>query len=410
MLNLLVISQPPYRKGGVSSQLRWLCSALTETGHYHPTVLCIGSFLPEGVNWDSGTLVCSSPELRKFNVHGIDTLMNLCRLPTLGGRVKRLRDSFMAVHSSFDGVQVVSGGNLEGLGPAEAGRDFLLWIATTMDSEFNSLVLREGTLKQKVIRLLYMAERERLRRWENFVFAKARSVLAISPFTMNLVIQSYPFLNGRCKWVPIPVSTADKDPASIRPKVGRVIFAGAVNSARKGLAALMRAIALAREELPHIKLVVIGGTIGFRLRRLATNLNICDCMENPGRIPNTSIEFAQADVMVIPSLQEGLNIAGLEAMAHGVPVISTRCGGPECYVIENETGLLTPINDPRAMSKSIIRIVKDRVLRERLGKAARLVVQDVYAPERIVKMFIREHERVLGLPLRRSFAGAGRPL
>ena len=75
------------------------------------------------------------------------------------------------------------------------------------------------------------------------------------------------------------------------------------------------------------------------------------------------------DLFVIPSHQEGLCIAALEAMACGVPVVSTRCGGPEDFVIPGQTGELVP-HESEAMASAIARICKDESLRHQLSKGA----------------------------------------
>jgi glycosyltransferase involved in cell wall biosynthesis len=76
------------------------------------------------------------------------------------------------------------------------------------------------------------------------------------------------------------------------------------------------------------------------------------------------------DVFVVPSHQEGLCIAALEAMACGCPVVSTRCGGPEEFVLNDETGFLVDA-DPVEMADAILRILRAPKLRRRLGTAAR---------------------------------------
>jgi glycosyltransferase involved in cell wall biosynthesis len=88
----------------------------------------------------------------------------------------------------------------------------------------------------------------------------------------------------------------------------------------------------------------------------------------------------------VPSHQEGLCIAALEAMACGIPVVSTRCGGPEEFVIDDETGHLVGF-DAGLMADAIIAIVDDRARRERLGNGARERVLQHYATAQAERVF-----------------------
>lgn len=81
------------------------------------------------------------------------------------------------------------------------------------------------------------------------------------------------------------------------------------------------------------------------------------------------------DIFVIPSHQEGLCISALEAMACGIPVISTRCGGPEEYVIPLKTGYLVDFR-PESLASAILEIGSDRELRSQLSERCRKWVEE----------------------------------
>jgi glycosyltransferase involved in cell wall biosynthesis len=90
--------------------------------------------------------------------------------------------------------------------------------------------------------------------------------------------------------------------------------------------------------------------------------------------------YREIDVFAIPSRQEGLCIAGIEAMASGVPIVSTRCGGPEDYVCPGKTGLLVGFESD-AIADAIVAIAQDRVLRNAMSANARAAAERQYAPE-----------------------------
>ena len=75
------------------------------------------------------------------------------------------------------------------------------------------------------------------------------------------------------------------------------------------------------------------------------------------------------DIYVIPSYQEGICIAGLEAMASGCPVISTKCGGPEDFVFHKKNGLLVDF-DKNSLTNAIVKLCSDRKIRNEYSNEA----------------------------------------
>jgi glycosyltransferase involved in cell wall biosynthesis len=92
------------------------------------------------------------------------------------------------------------------------------------------------------------------------------------------------------------------------------------------------------------------------------------------------------DLFILASHQEGLCISALEAMACGVPVVSTRCGGPEEFVLPGETGSLVGF-DAQEMARAIEAILENRELRSRLSKGARALIENRYTSNRAESVF-----------------------
>ena len=92
------------------------------------------------------------------------------------------------------------------------------------------------------------------------------------------------------------------------------------------------------------------------------------------------------DVFVIPSFQEGLCISALEAMASGCPVVTTRCGGPEEFVIDGDTGRVVDF-EPNDMASAIMELVSDRVLRKSIALRARAYIEQRYSPAMAKQVF-----------------------
>ena len=88
--------------------------------------------------------------------------------------------------------------------------------------------------------------------------------------------------------------------------------------------------------------------------------------------------LAAADVVALPSHQEGLGVAALEAMAAGRAVVASRVGGLAEVVVHERTGLLVPPGDPPALAAALARLARDPALRARLGAAGRDLVRARY--------------------------------
>jgi glycosyltransferase involved in cell wall biosynthesis len=81
--------------------------------------------------------------------------------------------------------------------------------------------------------------------------------------------------------------------------------------------------------------------------------------------------FERAAVVACPSYREGFGVVCLEAMAHGRPVVASAVGGLRDLVVDGETGLLVPPGDVPLLRAALERLLGDRELRERLGRAGR---------------------------------------
>jgi glycosyltransferase involved in cell wall biosynthesis len=91
--------------------------------------------------------------------------------------------------------------------------------------------------------------------------------------------------------------------------------------------------------------------------------------------------LASLDVLVLPSLEDSLPLAILEAMASRIPVVASTVGGiPEC-VYDGKTGYLTRPGNVEDVVVALTKLVTDGRLRERMGQAARQRIIDDFSPE-----------------------------
>jgi glycosyltransferase involved in cell wall biosynthesis len=108
--------------------------------------------------------------------------------------------------------------------------------------------------------------------------------------------------------------------------------------------------------------------------------------------------YRHASLYVVSSDEEGLGLTILEAMACGRPVVSTRCGGPETTVVDNETGHLVPVNDASALAKASLSILSSPTKSDQMGRRGRERVERHFSAEATGQRFIDVYDQLLAGP------------
>jgi glycosyltransferase involved in cell wall biosynthesis len=139
---------------------------------------------------------------------------------------------------------------------------------------------------------------------------------------------------------------------------------------RKGHAVLLDALALlAARGVEPLCLAAGTGPEGDALQDRARSLGITGSVRWLGQVADVRPVLAAADVVVMPSLAEGLGVAAIEAMAAGRPVVASAVGGLPELITDDVQGLLVPPRDAGALATALERCLADPALRARLGAA-----------------------------------------
>ncbi len=213
------------------------------------------------------------------------------------------------------------------------------------------------------------------------VFALADALLCPSEWVANGIRDFCPELAYKVKVVPYGSSLSIANKPN-QAKVGRVLFAGR-EPLRKGLHHLAEAAEIVRENGVDIEVHVAGVA-----RKDIDWIRHADQLNCLGKVPMERMrrEYAEADLLVLPSLSEGQAGVLLEAMALGVPVVATRESGVD---FADGCGITVPVGDPTALAKAIQSVVSDRKLRQQLAEGAlRQAVEYSFArwQERLVRV------------------------
>ncbi len=152
----------------------------------------------------------------------------------------------------------------------------------------------------------------------------------------------------------------------------KFLYAGRLD-ARKGILDLIQAFALTVDEIPEVELTIIGsGSQSAKATLLCDELGIKEKVNFRGNISDDELvaAYRSADVLCMPSLQEGQGIVALEAQACGLPVIGTHSGGLPEAVNNGETGFLVPPHDIQRLAEKMIYLVKNPQIRDQMSKRA----------------------------------------
>lgn len=302
------------------------------------------------------------------------------------------RKEWRAVLGKADIFFAVCGNNLAALPLVFEHKRFSLWVASTLYEERIDRMRRQPFLRQvrdylSLPILLY---------FEKKVFRRAERILALSAYTRDEIVRKYPFVSGKIAVAPYPVDADFFVPAvapatgSARESAPYLFFAGRLQDERKNMPLALHSFASAREIHPDLRLKLSGGTLAPREMTIVRSLQIEGALDV---LPLVSVEelrnlYQGAALFIIPSFQEGLCISGLEALSCGIPVISTRCGGPEDFVKDGENGRLVPNNDERSFAGAISELLDlSPARRAQMSAAARSTVLDRYVRGKVWPLF-----------------------
>jgi glycosyltransferase involved in cell wall biosynthesis len=168
----------------------------------------------------------------------------------------------------------------------------------------------------------------------------------------------------------------------------------------------IRAFARIRASHPSARLTIAGsGPERSELETLCSRLGLSDAVRFSGRLDNEELAdlYRSAELVLNPSSADNMPNSLLEAMASGVPIVSTNVGGISFMVEDGKTALLVPPGDADAMAVAADRMLSDPALAERLRTAGR-VEAERYAWSAVKPVLFDVYARVLRHPARQAFA------
>jgi L-malate glycosyltransferase len=194
------------------------------------------------------------------------------------------------------------------------------------------------------------------------VFRNAAAVSAVSRFLLD-ALRGHDLVRCLNVQIPnvvdIPEALDRKEPDARRLKLLSVSL---LSDRDKNITGMLRAFRSVREKHPEAELHVVGSGQDFgKIEDLARELGLLGrCVFLKGYVPNFEIhkEFLDASFFVLNSNYETFSVATAEAIAHGVPVVVTKCGGPEEYVT-SEIGILVERQNEESLAQGMINMIEN---------------------------------------------------
>jgi glycosyltransferase involved in cell wall biosynthesis len=198
-------------------------------------------------------------------------------------------------------------------------------------------------------------------------------------------------------------SVTEADTDGLRQKLGipagnKIVLAMGRMVYVKGFNYLLEGFKKIAGEHPNITLVLAGdGVIYDEIRGQADALGIGDRVIMPGAVMrgDVPVYFKMADMFVVPSIRhesgavDGLPVVVPEAMAAGLPVISSDVGGIPILIRDGYNGILIPERDTGAIADSIQKLLADETLRTQYGKRSRAIIENGANYDTISDYFVR---------------------
>ncbi len=242
-----------------------------------------------------------------------------------------------------------------------------------------------------------------IKRWHSFigmqvkVVQNLKNLITVSEVSRHDIAEAFSIPADRLEVVHNGIATDVFKPMPEVPRISNRIMAPAsADQPLKGLQYLLKAVHKLRDHIPDIHLTVLG-----KLREdgdtanMVKKLNLAPHLTFVSGIETEELVrlYAEASVVVVPSVYEGFGLPAGEAMACGVPVISTRGGAlPE---VVGDAGVLVPVRDEDAIAHALTDLLSDEKKREQLGDAGRARILKHFSWEVAAKQVVAQYMNII---------------
>jgi len=178
----------------------------------------------------------------------------------------------------------------------------------------------------------------------------------------------------------------------------------------KGLRQLVEAFEKLRKTFPELRLLLLGDfEEGDPIEPgVRSYVESSTAVIRAGFVSDAAPYYALMDLLAFPTHREGFGQVSLEAQACGVPVVTTRATGAVDSVIDGVTGFLVPVGDSDALAAAMGKLLADRDLRMRMGRAGRQWMERDFRPEAVWEAQAKLYRELLSQRVSMSLKSSGK--
>jgi len=234
-------------------------------------------------------------------------------------------------------------------------------------------------------------------RW---LYPRADYIITVSAGIRKILLEKYNLKPKLVTVIPNPINRVafdeqTKECLDFPMPDNFILHVGRMSIIHKAQDVLLDAFSIFHQCHPDYKLILVGDGPDWKwVENRVRSLGIDNCVQMVGWQANVAAFMARAQTLILSSRYEGWPNVLLEAMSLGCPVISTDCPtGPKEILLDNEFGLLVPIDDPEALANALEKLLFDGVQRLYYQKQALRRSQD-FSLERIGSQYVNLLNRI----------------
>lgn len=210
------------------------------------------------------------------------------------------------------------------------------------------------------------------------ILPRANAVRVVSERLKNKLVNDFKVDDNKITVVPIFVDVnhglsrqSRGDDKFVFLTIGRLVEV-------KNFSLQIQAMSQVVKEFPQARLLILGkGPLEDQLKQEVKDLGLSDFVQFKGWVDDINSYYQKADAFVLSSDAEGWGMVVVQAASFALPIVMTDVGCAGEVIKDNESGLVVPVGDGGALANAMSKIIKDKDLRDRLGKGAKDTLYDL---------------------------------